>query len=211
MFVHSSSCRDLPDTEEPNEYVKTCQIEFGFGFDSGKTLMSRLHERLLGTSVGTQGASTDALDCCRQVQLLPTVSRALLGQLRGTGHWRGGLLFGSVVGETLQIRFAAPSSFALYEAPRSPLTFDTRYALGWIDGLSAACDFPVDWVGSWVSQADHRQAGLMEALSWMRAPYDGLFDDSRVLLCVGQHGKRLSSSAYRWSWTAELEQLEVLS
>ena len=188
------------------EYVKNCQVEFG----PGEALMSRLHERLLGTSVGTPGTPAEDLACCSQIQLLPTASRALLAQLRGTAHWRGGLLFGSVVDETLQVRFASPSSYALYEAPRSPLTFDTRYALGWIDGLTAACDFPVDWVGSWVMQADHRQAGLVEALSWMRSPYDGLFDDSRVLLCIGRHGSRLSTSAYRWSWSAELEKLEVI-
>jgi hypothetical protein len=173
-------------------------------------LMSRLHERLLGTSVGVPRIPTDALDCCSQIQLLPSVSRAFLAQLRGTGHWRGGLLFGSVVNGALQIRFASPGSCTLFEAPRSPLTFDTRYALGWIDGLTAACDVPVDWVGSWVMRADHRQAGLMEALSWMRTPYDGLFDDSRVLLCIGRHGSRLSTSAYRWSWSAELEQLQVI-
>ena len=172
--------------------------------------MSRLHERLLGTSVGAPGTPTEDLACCNRVQLLPTASRALLAQLRGTGHWRGGLLFGSVVEETLQIRFAAPSGYALYEAPRSPLTFDTRYALGWMDGLTAASDVPVDWVGSWVMQADHQPAGLVEALSWMQRPYDGLFDDSRVLLCIGRRGGRLSTSAYRWSWSAELEKLEVI-
>jgi hypothetical protein len=174
------------------------------------TLMSRLHEHLFGLSVLGPAACTEDLAGCTNVQLQPKATQAFEPLLRNSGQWRGGLLVGRVVDKTLELHFASQNGFARCDALPPPLAFDVRYVLGWFDALTVVCDLPVDWVGSWVMRADRRQVDLAEALSLMRGHTGGLFDDSRVLLCVAQDNGRLSATAYRWAWSADIERLEVI-
>lgn len=120
-------------------------------------------------------------------------------QLYAPGRLRGGLMFGSKRGDTLDVRFVSPMGYPWWyaDSTSAPLDLDERYVLGWSDCLEVLHGGEIDWVGNWLARPNSLLGDVAEDLIWLGLGAEkGLFDDRHVLVVVGWGEGALTGRAY---------------
>lgn len=160
--------------------------------------MTRLHDLVYGPLPSRSSTADQRDSSVQELVIHGPAARTLLAQLRCTGRWRSGLLFGTLSEGALSIDYVSPATApGKRTTDDSPLAFDPDYALGWADALTTTHDGQIDWQGMWLMAPHSELQDALEQLRWVhQARQQGLLTEDMALLCVGWQEGRLRGNAY---------------
>ena len=169
-------------------------------------MLTKLHTLLFGPLPYIQPPHLDS-DAFNAVRISPAALEQWRRQLAAPGYVRSGLIVGSVDAGVLTVRYAIPTGYRSWRT--TPLLGDPRYVVGYIDGLNAALDEPVDWYGHWLMTANNTVPGAADSEAMVERGQERLlFGPDQVLLSVGERDGRIVVDAYR-PIDGEIEMLPV--
>lgn len=160
--------------------------------------MTRLHDLLLGPLLPPHHRSESEAQSIQEVVVHRPALQALRAQLRCSGRWRGGVLFGTSQRGMLSVDFIAPGTPPGYDpAQEDPLALEADYLLGWTDAVSTTHDGELDWQGMWIMTPNGELQDALDQMRWVQqARHRGLLTEAMILLFVGWEEGALRGTAY---------------